>query len=341
MRPVLCTRVAILLAIALVAPAAANESGEIWITAQNTHELKILSGNGHIETVPLPDRSQPHTITFSPDGSYAYISNLGDGNLLVARTQDRQVVTTINLGPDWTHHTQPSPDGSILLSANPMTGMLTKIAADEDAETWTPVAAMNMKTETGTGLGPVCVAFRPDGQRAYVSLFGPWIAVVDVPTMTLIRTIPLIGGIACGLVNSKDGRTIYVISAGGTGHFYRLDMTTDTLTEDTNYGPIASGIHGLIVSANEKRAYITAPGSEVVKVLNLNGSDVSTISLDFTPGVLDAPDSFARKGSYLYVALRFAGQLARINTQTGDVDYLSIAPPATSGWALHGMAVRP
>jgi hypothetical protein len=27
-----------------------------------------------------------------------------------------------------------------------MTGMLTKIAADEDAEAWTPVAAMNMKT---------------------------------------------------------------------------------------------------------------------------------------------------------------------------------------------------
>ncbi|HSC29285.1 MAG TPA: hypothetical protein VLD67_18560, partial [Vicinamibacterales bacterium] len=167
------------------------------------------------------------------------------------------------------------------------------------------------------------------------------IAVVDVPTMTLIQTIPLIGGIACGLVNSKDGRTIYVISAGGTGHLYRLDMTTDTLTEDTSYGPIASGIHGLIVSANEKRAYITAPGSEEAKVLDLNGSDVGTISLDWRPGVPDAPDSFARKGSHLYVALRFGGQVARINTQTGAVEYLYVAPPATSGWALHGMAVRP
>ena len=339
MGPAHRTRLAMLLALALITPAAANDSGEIWITAQNTSELKILSGNGHIETVALPAGAQPHMINFSPDGSYAYVSNLGDGNLLVVRTQDRQIVTSINLGPNWTHQTQPSPDGSILLSANPMTGMLTKIAADEEAETWTPVAAVNVTA--AAGLGPVCTAFRPDGQRAYVSLFGPGIAVVDVPTMTVIRRIPLIGGIACGLVSSKDGRTIYVISAGGTGHFYRLDMTNDTLTEDTSYGPIASGIHGLIVSANEKRAYITAPGSEQVKVLNLNGSDVGTISLDFTPGVLDAPDSFARKGSYLYVALRFAGQLARINTQTGEVDYLSVAPPATSGWALHGMAVRP
>ena len=145
MRPVHPTRLAILLAIALAAPAAANDSGEIWITAQNTSELKILSGNGHIETISLTAAAQPHTITFSPDGSYAYVSNLGDGNLLVVRTEDRQIVTTINLGPNWTHHTQPSPDGSILLSANPMTGMLTKIAANEETETWTPVAAMNAK----------------------------------------------------------------------------------------------------------------------------------------------------------------------------------------------------
>lgn len=66
MRPVHRTRLAILLAIALVAPAAANDSGEIWITAQSTSELKILSGNGHIETIPLPAEAQPHTITFSP-----------------------------------------------------------------------------------------------------------------------------------------------------------------------------------------------------------------------------------------------------------------------------------
>lgn len=341
MRPVHRTRLAILFAIALVAPAAANDSGEIWITAQNTSELKILSGNGQIETVPLPAEAQPHTITFSPDGLYAYVSNLGDGDLWVVRTQDRQMVTTIDLGPNWTHHTQPSPDGSILLSANPMTGMLTKIAADEEAETWTPVATMNVKTATGTGLGPVCVAFRPDGERAYVTLFGPGIAVVDVATMTVIRTLPTAGGVVCGMANSKDGRTIFVIANGGTGHFYRLDTTTDTLTEDTGYGAIAVGIHGLIMSANEKRAYITAPASDEVKVLNLNGNDVGTISLDWRPGVSDQPDSFARKGSHLYVALRFGGQVARINTQTGDVEYLNIAPPATTGWALHGMAVRP
>jgi DNA-binding beta-propeller fold protein YncE len=340
MHPVRGGKLAVLLALALIAPAAANESGEIWITAQNTNELKILKGNSELETVPLWPGAEPHTITFSPDGSYAYVSNLGDGDLVVVRARDRQVVARLNLGPNWTHHTVPSPDGSILLSANPMTGMLTKIAADEEAETWTPVSQVNVAAAIA-GPGPVCVAFRPDGQRAYVSLFGPGIAVVDVPTMTVIRRLPTAGGVQCGLTNSKDGRTIFLLAAGGQGHFCRLDTTTDTLIEDTSFGPIAPGIHGLILSANEKRAYITAPSSELVKVLNLTSGEVGTIVLDRTPGFVDAPDSFARKGAHLYVALRFAGDLARINTQTGAIDYLPVAPPATSGWALHGMAVRP
>ncbi len=340
MNPVHRTKLAVLLAIALVVRAAANDSGEIWITAQNTNELKILRGIGELETVPLWPGAEPHTITFSPDGSYAYVSNLGDGTLAVVRAQDRQVVATIDLGPDWTHHTVPSPDGSILLSANRTTGMLTKIAADEEAETWTPVAEVNVAAAIA-GPGPLCVAFRPDGQRAYVSVFGPGIAVVDVATMTVINKLPTAGGVTCGFASSKDGRTIFLIGNAGQGHFYRLDTMTDTLTEDTSFGAIAPGIHGLIVSANEKRAYISAPASELVKVLNLNSGEVGTISLDRTPGVADAPDSFARKGVHVYVALRFAGELARVNTQTGEIDYLPIAPPATTGWALHGMAVRP
>ena len=74
-----------------VAVAAANtvnaggtsEDGEIWVTAQNTHELKILLGMGGIETVVLPAGTAPHTISFSPDGWYAYVSNIGNGDLTV------------------------------------------------------------------------------------------------------------------------------------------------------------------------------------------------------------------------------------------------------------------
>ena len=64
-----------------------SEDGEIWVTAQNTHELKILLGMGGIETVVLPAGTAPHTISFSPDGSYAYVSNIGDGSLIVGTSR--------------------------------------------------------------------------------------------------------------------------------------------------------------------------------------------------------------------------------------------------------------
>ena len=320
-----------------------SEDGEIWVTAQNTNQLKILRGMGNIETVALPAGAAPHTISFSPDGSYAYVSNIGDGNLIVVRADDRQIVATLDLGATFTHATKASPDGAVLLSANPVTGILTKIAADEAAETWTPVASLNLAAATGRG--PVCVTFRADGERAYASLFGAagGIAIVDVPTMTLVSTLPTAGSVSgCGIVNSKDGRTIFLTSAGSGGHFYRLDTWSDTLTEDTSYGPIGVDLHGLVLTANEKTAYITARGvADEIKVLNLDGTDVSTIVIDPRPGVADRPDGLARKGSTLYATVRFSGQVARIKTQTGTVEYIDVAPPATTGYAVHGIAVRP
>jgi hypothetical protein len=129
-----------------------------------------------------------------------------------------------------------------------------------------------------------------------VSLFGAagGIALVDVPTMAVLGTWPTVGSVSgCGIADSNDGRTIFFNSAGGMGHFYRLDTATDTLTEDTGYGPIGVNLHGLVITANEKHAYIAAVGTDEVKVLDLKGNEVSTISLDWRPGIPDAPDSMA------------------------------------------------
>jgi DNA-binding beta-propeller fold protein YncE len=263
--------------------------------------------------------------------------------VIVVRADDRQIVATLNLHTFFTHDTKTSPDGSVLLSANPMSRILTKIAVDEAAETWTPVASLDLGAEMNRG--PVCVTFGSDGARAYVSLFGAagGIAIVDVASMAVVGTLQTIGSVSgCGIVRSNDGRTIFLVSAGGAGHFYRLDTDTETLTEDTEYGPIGTAIHGLAISPNEKRAYITSGPDEQVTVLDLHGNEVSGFSLDWRQGIPDAPDSLALRGNSIYVTLRFAGQVARIKAQTGEVEYIDVAPPdTTGGWAVHGIAIRP
>ena len=189
-----------------------SEDGEIWVTAQNTHELKILLGMGGIETVVLPAGTAPHTISFSPDGSYAYVSNIGNGDLIVVRADDRQIVATLDFGPTFTHATKASPDGTVLLSANPTTGILTKIAADEQAETWTPVASLNLAARRpGAGRCASFSARTASARMRRSSEPAGGIAIVDVPTMTLVGTLPTAGSVSgCGLVNSNDGRTIFL-----------------------------------------------------------------------------------------------------------------------------------
>ena len=81
--------------------------------------------------------------------------------------------------------------------------------------------------------------------------------------------------------------------------------------------------------------------ADEIKVLNLNGTTVSTIFIDPRDDIADRPDGLARKGSNLYATVRYSGQVAQIKLQTGSVEYVDVAPPATTGYAVHGIAIRP
>ena len=110
------------------------------------------------------------------------------------------------------------------------------------------------------------------------------------------------------------------MSAGGAGHFYRLDTDTDTLTEDTAYGADRHQPPRTRYDC-EREACLRRRGRRPgqVKVLDLYGNEITAISLDWRPGIPDGPDTIARRGSNIYVTLRFAGQVARIKAQTGAV----------------------
>jgi len=173
-----------------------GDSGELWVTSQGTDRLFIVRGQGSsIETIPVPGLG-PHITAFSPLGEYAYVSGMRNGDLSILRADDRQVVQTLHLGPTLTHQAKPSPDGSVLLVAQIASMTLIKVAADEAAESWQVIASLDF-----AALGrPICSVFRDDGDRAYVSLLPSGIAIVDVPTMTYIDTLPTDGFVACGMI---------------------------------------------------------------------------------------------------------------------------------------------
>jgi WD40 repeat protein len=327
--------------------AAAEDDAEVWVTSQGTDRIFIVTdatGAGQVETVSLPPGTGPHLVTFSPSGQYAYVSGMGNGKLEIMRADSRTIVETLSLAAGGTHQAKPSPDGKVLLVAQIPTLKLISVAVDEATESW------QVTGEVQLARAPICTIFRDDGQRAYVSLLPSGIAVVDVPTMTVRKTLETDGFVACGMVKSHNGKMITLASSGHGGHIYRLSTVTDQLEEDV--GTVgAQDWHSFVMTPNEKLGIGTVPRGDQVVFVDLEGETESfaeSVALDGTQGMNnDQPDNMAVHGNLLYVGLRASGKLAIVEIEQRRVSYIDLSPPSElnpmncAGCAVHGVSIRP
>lgn len=333
MRKIMTIALAVGLALAVpLTGSGTAEEGEIWVTAQDAAQIKIVHGFGSVETISLPTGSGPHSVNFSPSGTYAYVAQVGNGDLTVIRAAEREVVATLDLGGAGTHQAKPSPDGSFLFVAQIPTKTLVKIAANEAGESWTDAASLTLANT------PICTAFNANGTRAYVSVQPSGIRIIDTAAMTLVGSIATDGAVQCGLANSKDGETIYVSSNGSGGKVYRLDTSTDTLTA-TGHAPGASDLHGFATNPAESWGFASSRGDDTLEMFRLACTCVRTVALDPRPGIADRPDQTAVKGDNVYVVMRASGKLAVVNASHGTVRWIDLATPSSN--ALHGVAIRP
>jgi hypothetical protein len=332
-----------LLAMALAAGdgavfAGGRDAREVWVTAQASSRVFVLKSDGAlIETVSLPPGTGPHIVTFSPSGTFAYVAGMGSGKVLVLRADTRQVVSALDLGHAGTHQAKPAPDGSLLLVAQAHSGSLIKVAVNETAGTWGVVGKpLSFAAERKR---PICTVFRDDGQRAYVSLLPHGLAVIDVPAMEVRAILPTDGFIACGMIKSRDGRTVTIAASGCGGHLYRLDTTTDTLTDGGALGAV--DWHSFNLRGDGKVGFGTVPGGDELRIIDLEEPRARTLArlaLDPTPGI---------GGQTVYVSLRKSGKLVIVDAHRRTVRYLDLVPPTTADipvtcdtCVLHGVTVR-
>lgn len=324
--------------------------GEAWAPAQDSGKVYVVRGRRPAEEVTDPAVLNPHLINFSDSGDYAYVSDVGNGKLNIFEADDRELVASLtfaSVGND-THQAKPSPDTSVLLVARRVPARtLHKVLADEDSESWT---VSPQQLSFGPTRAPICTVFRADGERAYVSLAPSGIAVVDVATMTLVTDtsagsdgiFDTNGAVACGMSEAGDERTVYVSSNGGAGStsgtLYQLDTISDTLMPVMTVQ--GTDLHFLDLSRNDRRVYITARGSEALKIVDLRKGTVDDVSLDPTPGPLnDQPDGVNMNGGRAFVALKNSGKLAQVGHGGGSVHYMDLAPPSAN--ALPHVTIRP
>ena len=328
---------------------------ELWVTHQRDSAVSVLKfpSGELLDGLSLPAGTQPHIITFH-SGAFAYISGMGNGTLSIVDANSRQLVKTLNLGPKLCHQAKVSPDGTTMLVSVFPTRKLHKVAVDEANGSWTLLNSL----EFPVGRAPVCSIYRADSQRAYVSMMPSGIAVVDVPSMTILGTLATDGFIACGMIKPRADADHAVIASGGSGgHIYTLDMTNDTLLDRGTLG--MASWHSLNITPDETLGFGTSPLSDEVVAIDLTTQPVTKLgTILFQPlsGTgNNQPDAMGGgeviMDGTLPVSLRAAGQVALVDTDDLEIrTFIGITtpspPPSFStmtciGCSVHGVTIRP
>lgn len=196
--------------------------------------------------------NQPSDIVITPDGSRIYVTAMGTHNVFVIDTQTNLITEVIDLCENgfygaWPFREAITPDGSTIYVANMMSDNISVIDTDSNRV----VATIEM------GHFVHDIAITPDGKFAYVDLGWDRVAVIDVSTNTVTKTIPLnIGDQSYTLAASHDGSTVYVVSQAGGGRVYVIDVNTNTITDQFEIGKEVTNQGIITVSPDDSELYL-------------------------------------------------------------------------------------
>ena len=277
-------------------------------------------------STPVPVGDGPVEVAFSPDGTFAMVTNYYSGSVSRVRTSDGAVVASIPVG------LVPigvaiSPDASFAYIANRDSNNVSRIRlTDNTVQATIPVPGLpfgvaispdgaqayvtssdsttvtRIRTSDNTVLGTVSVGsqpypvkFSPDGSYAYVANFGSdTVSRIRTADATVQTTIT-VGDGPVGLDFAPDGSFAYVTNqTGGTVNRIRTSDNTVQATTTAQTKPV-----DVAISPDGTHAYVTNYGSGSVSELSTaNNSVISTETGGSRPyGV-----AFSPNGLFAYVA---------------------------------------
>ncbi len=184
---------------------------------------------------------------------------------------------------------------------------------------------------TGKALGQIHVGVKPheivlseDGKLAYVTLYGVDRYTETVPGGASIAIVDLIGRRKLGEIDLKPFRRPHGIARGASGKLYvTCDFPPTLLVIDPALHKIEKSVdiaqvlpHMVVVTADEKKAYVSNSGSGTVSAVALNEAKViKQIEIGGVPmGVALGPD-----GRKVYAANRNGDAVVVIDTTSDEV----------------------
>jgi DNA-binding beta-propeller fold protein YncE len=336
---------------------------EVWVTDQANDTIHIFNGRTSkriakiaVDNDGQPATSKPHTVSFNPNGQYAYVANVGaktnTNNVVVIRSNDRKIIATIPAGPG-AHMVLSSPDGSRAFVANAGGDTIIEFLTDTAKGRFTLGRTFKIEGTKNAKSHPTCLAFSSDGKKLYVTNAGNpkmdastsgFLVVLDVNSGRELTRIPDLGNEACGLARSQDGSRMYFTMGETVNKFAILDTTTDKILKMTATG--GKDPHGLSVTPSGHQVWISNRTSGNLSVLSTTtGMHIRTyFKVGDKPDLLD----FAPDGSRVFVTLRghpvTPMPAAAMGTEPGllvlQVDTGKVLTKVPIKGDPHGIAVR-
>lgn len=320
----------------------AAQDYEIWAIDQGTHIVHIFDANlDEVDRIDLGALGVrvPHMIDFTSDYAYAFVANLGSGDVAVIRTADREVLDVIETGPR-THMAGVRPDDRVVIADvigspdHPRDGRLVEILVDLENETFeigrTLVVAEDPAVKAVGDrfpeTAPICHEYTRDSRHAYVTL-GPGLhhgglVIFDTGSFSVEKAFPPDElSVNCGVTLTPDGRHMLVNGGGSEiGVWYAIDTASlEIVRESTSRGFDAHGV------------WTTPDGSEIWMINRVtdDGIIIDPVTLDIIEEIDDigeTPDIIAMSpdSRYAFFSLRGPNPVSAPHVAVGNTPGISV-----------------
>lgn len=184
--------------------------GHVFVTNFGGADVAVVDTSAWRLTKTIQVPTQPHGITLSPDGRYAYVACYGAARVAILDTTTETLAGTIALpvGAEPYGITTSADGHYIYVTARERNSVYVINAQTRQIVTATPV-----------GLHPQLIARSPDGKTLYVpNGDGHSLSILDIgahPDHPVVTATTFIGGYPHGVAVTPDGR--YVIVADTIG----------------------------------------------------------------------------------------------------------------------------
>jgi len=326
------------------APTSSGPIALVSNSGSNTMSIyRASSGTGALASLgTVATGTYPYAVVITPNGRFAYVTNLVGGNLSSYSIDDTAgTVTPLALSsPGITnpYGIAMDPLGRFVWAVSYSTHKVYTFAIDSS----TGVLAAGVSAATGTY--PYNLAAHPSGQYVYVvNEVGNSVSSYGVNPTTGALTLMGSAANCClsphAIAVTPDGAHAYVANSGG-GNVTMFSIDGSGALTTTGYTTTGSGPEGIAVHPSGQFLYVANSGSNTVSVFSITNGALaavgSAVPTEGSPSAL----TISMGGDFLYVVNAGSNSVSTFSIGA-DGTLTPVGAPVGTGSGPYGIAITP